>query len=216
MGNITEYILERLIKKGAEADIYEARWYGLRAIAKIRKAKEFRNPELDYEIRRKRTLREAKLIALAKSFGIPTPLIYFVDPNTAEIVMQFIEGIRLRELSLKEKEKALPYYQFVGKNIALLHKNRIIHGDLTTSNFIISQGKPFLIDFGLAFLSDEEEDKAVDLHLIKQILLSQHYDIYEEAFNLLLEGYRSILGEIGSLIRKIKEIERRGRYARVV
>jgi len=210
--------LERLIKKGAEADIYEAKWYGYRAIAKIRRAKNYRNPQLDYEVRKRRTLREAKLMINARSVGVPTPLIFFVDPKNTEIVMQFIEGIRLKELSLLEKDSALNYYKQVGKNIALLHENKIIHGDLTTSNFIISKDKPFLIDFGLAFSSNDLEDKAVDLHLMKQVLSSQHYEIFEKSFEFLLEGYESIVGKekMSSIMRKIKEIEQRGRYARVV
>ena len=37
--------------------------------------------------------------------------------------------------------------------------------------------KVFIIDFGLGFISPKIEDKAVDLHLIKQALEAKHFKI---------------------------------------
>lgn len=36
-------------------------------------------------------------------------------------------------------------------DIAKLHNGCIIHGDLTTSNIIMYNDKPFFIDFGLSY-----------------------------------------------------------------
>src|SRR4030042_1167648 len=49
--------------------------------------------------------------------------------------------------------------------------SHIINGDLTTSNMILNpDNKLYFIDFGLSFHSNKIEDKAVDLHLLKQAL----------------------------------------------
>lgn len=203
-----------LIKKGAEADIYLIDWYGKKAIRKFRKPKNYRNKLLDEEIRKKRTLHEAEMLSSAKKAGVTTPLIYFVDPKSCEIIMQYIKGKLVRDILAKD----LKLSRGMGIHTAKLHSNNIVHGDLTTSNFILYDGKLVLIDFGLSFYSDRIEDKAVDIRLIKEIMSSAHATIFKNAFDLFIKGYESVLGSSFTLkiLKKVSEIEKRGRYARVV
>jgi TP53 regulating kinase-like protein len=93
----------------------------------------------------------------------------------------------------------------------------MMHGDLTTSNVIVNEAGVYLIDFGLAVRSVKVEDHAVDLRLIKETLAGAHSEISSKVMASFLEGYASVVGgqrakEVG---RKLAEIERRGRYARV-
>ena len=101
----------------------------------------------------------------------------------------------------------------IGKNISKLHDNNIIHGDLTTSNMIYnSKGKKvYFIDFGLGFESEKIEDKATDLHLIKQALEAKHFKKYNEYWNYLLKGYKNSKKFKETLIR-LEIVEKRGRY----
>ena len=69
----------KLIKKGAEADLYQTTWHNSKAILKIRKSKTYRNPLLDSKIRKQRTIKESQMLSLVKSYGIPAPLVYFVN-----------------------------------------------------------------------------------------------------------------------------------------
>ena len=106
----------------------------------------------------------------------------------------------------------------VGRSIAKLHRSCITHGDLTTSNFLVVDNRIVVfIDFGLAFFSQRLEDMAIDLHLMKEVLTSAHSEVADRAFSLILKGYESIAGvdRVKDLTRKMREIERRGRYARV-
>ena len=203
-----------LIKRGAEGDIYLVEWYGKKAVMKIRKPKSYRNKILDEEIRKKRTLHEAEMLSNAKKAGVPTPLLYFVDPQNTEIIMQYVEGKLVRDILSKN----LHVCKTIGIYTAKLHKNNIVHGDLTTSNFIISDGKLVLIDFGLAHHSDRIEDKSVDIRLIKEIMRSAHATIFKKAFDNFIKGYKSTVGDsmTSKIVEKVGEIERRGRYARVV
>lgn len=203
-----------LIKRGAEADIYLDDWYDKRAVRKVRKPKGYRNKILDLEIRTKRTLHEAEMLSYAKRAGISSPLLYFVDARNAEIVMQYIKGKLARDLIAKN----LRLCKKMGFYTAKLHADNIVHGDLTTSNFIVNDNKLVLIDFGLAYHSDRTEDKAVDIRLIKEIMSSAHASVFKEAFENFIEGYESIAGKqlTSKVISKVAEIERRGRYARVV
>lgn len=203
-----------LIKRGAEADIFLIDWYDKKAVRKVRKPKHYRNRLLDEEIRKKRTLHEAQMLSSAKQAGVPAPLIYFVDPKKTEIIMQYVKGDLVRDILADDPRLS----RQMGIYTAKLHSSNIVHGDLTTSNFILYDGKLVLIDFGLSFYSERIEDKAVDIRLIKEILSSAHAGIFKKAFDLFIEGYRSVLGSpsTSKVLRKVSEIERRGRYARVV
>ena len=134
----------KLLKKGAEADVYLSSWNAKKAILKIRKAKTYRNSALDQKIRKQRTIKESEIISQVKSFGISTPLIYFIDINKCSILMQHIDGKLVRDMNEKAIQKISSE---IGKIVGLLHKNGIMHGDLTTSNFILSKKKLVLIDF---------------------------------------------------------------------
>ena len=95
----------------------------------------------------------------------------------------------------------------LGEQTAKLHDAGIIHGDLTTSNAILRNSDIFVIDFGLSFFSHKIEDKAVDLHLIKQALEAKHYQNWEKLFSAFLKGYKN-----KEVIERLKKVEARGRY----
>lgn len=203
--------IKKLLKRGAEADIYVGNWYGKRMISKIRKVKSYRQKSLDDEIRRSRTINEANMISASKMTGVVSPFLYFVDPFYAEIIMEFVDGKIAKDVitpSLCEE---------IGKYTALLHMNDIIHGDLTTSNFIVSK-KLVVLDFGLSYYSKRREDRAVDIRLIKEILSSAHVSLYKDAYEGFLLGYSEIYGEYETqkILKNVSEIERRGRYTQLM
>ena len=207
----------QLIRKGAEADLYLEDWYGIKVIRKIRKAKKYRLPLLDQRIRNERTIHEAQIMHDAKLAGVPTPTIYFIDLTATTIIMEYIDGKRvkdvLNELPLHERRKLC---ETLGNFVGRLHRKRIIHGDLTTSNIIIDKnGKIFFIDFGLAEYSEELEKKGVDLLLIKRALQSAHYNYAKDCFNSIIEGYSLEIGKEQTIqvVNRVDEIEKRGRYA---
>ena len=206
-----------LISKGAEADLWlDNDWNGRRVIIKRRGEKRYRHPELDEELRRYRTIHEAEIIHRAKRAGVSTPIIYQVDPEEKAIVMQYVEGVRVREaLETLNPEDRLRLFRLIGVKAGRLHRAGIIHGDLTTSNIIWNGESPCFIDFGLAELSREAEKRGVDLHLMRRMLTSTHFPHVKELSDAFEEGYRSIMGaEAEEAIRRMREIERRGRYVK--
>jgi TP53 regulating kinase-like protein len=204
----------KLFKKGAEGDIYLTKFDNDSAILKTRKTKPYRHPILDDRIRKQRTIREAAIISEAKSFGIRTPLVYQVNTNDCTILMQQIDGVLVRNLKGAKLKSACTE---IGKITATLHKNGIVHGDLTTSNFISKNNKIYAIDFGLAQKSIRVEDHAVDLRLYKEILSSAHVQVMETLWNAFLNGYKSIIGteRFNKILNQLSIIEGRGRYARM-
>jgi TP53 regulating kinase-like protein len=187
----------------------------LHSIFKIRKIKNYRNPLLDSKIRKQRTIKESQILSQVKSFGIPSPLVYFVNLEKSMIVMQEIPGKSVHDLS---KSKIVEVSKEIGKLVGLLHKNGVMHGDLTTSNFILFKNIVYMIDFGLSQNTIKPEDHAVDLRLIKEILNSAHAKIMESSWKNFLLGYKSVVGIAyhTKIVKLVSDIESRGRYAQVV
>ncbi|MCK4285526.1 MAG: Kae1-associated serine/threonine protein kinase [Candidatus Lokiarchaeota archaeon] len=153
--------------------------------------------------------------------GLNVPQVYEIDAQNSTLIMKFIEGEKLKNIleNLSENQKD-KYFKKIGRDIAILHKNGHIHGDITTSNIIITNEEDiFLIDFGLHEYSDTVEDKSVDLHLFKRVLISSHGKNFKFCFNAFLNGYRSEYEQVNKqecnqIIKNINAIESRGRYTK--
>ena len=211
-----EVASRKLLKKGAEASLFLVDWHGRRAVVKARLPKKYRPAELDAAIRSYRTVHEPQLMHEAKKAGVPTPTIFLVDVKNTTITMEFVEGKQVKQLlgSISKKEKQELCVK-IGELIGKLHEQGVIHGDLTTSNMILSaEGKIFLVDFGLGEKNTELEARGVDLHLMKRALQSTHYQFAGECFEHVMRGYCAAVGaeDTKNVLEKIREIERRGRY----
>ena len=188
------------IARGAEAVLFEDG----NAVVKERFRKGYRHPELDAELRKQRTRRESNLL---KKLSIPHPKLISTDDNE-KIVMERVSGEKLRDAL--DSRPALA--RRVGEIVAELHNHNVIHGDLTTSNMILSPaGEVVLIDFGLSFQSHKVEDKAVDIHLFKQALDSKHFKVYDESLKEFLKGYGKA-HQFSEIMKRLEEVELRGRY----
>ncbi|MDI9620108.1 MAG: Kae1-associated kinase Bud32 [Candidatus Nezhaarchaeota archaeon] len=202
-----------LIKKGAEAELYLVDFLGVPAVLKQRVSKPYRAKELDDYVRRVRTAHEATMMFHARVSGVPVPAIYDVDPNEGIIIMEYIPGATLRELTARGLNVS-PLFRLVGEYVGKMHCNGVVHGDLTPANMVVpGLEKPFMIDFGLAERSRELEAMGTDIHLMLRALESTYYHRVKELFSAFIEGYRTIMGkEAEMVIKKVREIRRRGRY----
>ena len=197
----------KIIQQGAEAVIFLEK----NKIIKKRKKKSYRIPEIDDRIRRRRTRSEAKLLTKAYEL-VSIPEIIKVDQKTKKIIMEFIDGKKLSDyLDKFPLKKQKEVCKLIGGSTAKLHDADIIHGDLTTSNMILKYNKIYFIDFGLGFISHKFEDKAVDLHLLKQALEAKHFKNWEILFREVLKEYsKSKDSEI--VLERLNKVEKRGRY----
>lgn len=198
-----------MIGKGAEADIY----LDGNVVIKERVKKPYRELELDRSLRKLRTKREAKLISAARSAGVPTPFISDVDSVGTSLTLEYINGEKIKNilntLPVKKRKDVL---REIGRSTGKLHKNHIIHGDLTTSNMILKGDKIFFIDFGLGEVNESIEAKGVDLLVFKKSLRSTHFKYEKECLDAFLEGYYSECENHEEILKRVHTIERRGRY----
>lgn len=208
---------EKIIQRGAEAVIILKD----NKIIKKRVKKSYRIDKIDEKIRKLRTRSEAKMIEKASKL-IPIPKVIQVNEKTKEITLEFIQGKKLSEnLSNFSNKLQKEICNKIGINVSKIHDSNLIHGDLTTSNMIYVENnnlnkklidfQVYFIDFGLGFFSSKIEDKAVDLHLLKEALEAKHFENKEKLFNSILEGY-SISKESAKVLEQLKKVESRGRY----
>ncbi len=203
---------QKPLAQGAEAKVYLIEG----EISKQRIAKSYRHPALDVQIRKSRTKREAKILIKAKAAKANVPKVINVNSkgepsDKFNLTIEHIPGDKLADaLNSYPEAKQKKVMQKLGKQTALIHGNNIIHGDLTTSNVILKGTKVYLIDFGLGFISTKIEDKAVDLHLIKQALEAKHWQNWEGLFSEFLKGYDH--KESKKVIERLDVVEKRGRY----
>ncbi len=202
-----ESLPSNIIARGAEAILYKEN--GMLIKERIKKG--YRIKEIDEELRKKRTKSESNLIIKARRNRVNVPLIYKVSDY--KIMMEYLNGENVKEILEKlSEEERKEIYEKIGGEVAKLHEANIIHNDLTTGNMIYYNNKIYLIDFGLSFSSKRIEDKAVDLHLLKQAIISKHFSIANEAIKNIFESYKRNYDEGEKVIDKIAEIESRGRY----
>ncbi|MCD6557577.1 MAG: Kae1-associated serine/threonine protein kinase [Candidatus Aenigmarchaeota archaeon] len=199
------------LHQAAEAVIYLDKKN--KKIIKERIKKGYRIREIDERLRGSRTRLESRLIRQAAEVGVKTPRIINVKKYTIE--MEYIDGEQVKNVLSKQSSRKDIYKDIcskIGEAIAKLHENNIIHGDLTTSNMILKEGQIYFIDFGLGFHSARVEDKATDLHLLRQAFESTHFNIIKKAWPIILEAYQKNYPAASSVLKRIEKIQSRGRY----
>lgn len=195
-----------LISKGAEAEIYKTI---NNTIIKKRIPKTYRNQELDKSLRKKRTKKEIKIIQKLEKIGIEVPKIINYSEEESTIEMEYIEKDIRNTLNINNTEEIA---KSLAEVVAKMHDNSIIHGDITTGNIIVKNEKIHLIDFGLSQTTEKIEDKAVDIHLLKQAINSKHPNISEKFIKTFQETYQKKSQNGKETINRLQKVEKRGRY----
>lgn len=223
-----------MIAQGAEARVYKGTYLGKSTLVKERFQKKYRHPDLDSRLTKDRIRAESRAILRAKVAGVVTPALYLVDLDRRCIYMEYVENaVVLKDfidMNISGKEDVEDLLDFVaqglGKIIARLHSKNIIHGDLTTSNVLLrnipddlnvvkedATNHFVMIDFGLARVDSNAEDKAVDMYVLERSLLSAHSEVtslFSRIFNAYQKQYANEK-QCKEIISKYKEVQARGR-----
>ena len=125
--------------------------------------------------------------------------------------MEYIDGDTLKDV-LDDSKNRKDIVQNFAKQVAILHNQNIIHGDLTTSNAILKDNQVYLIDFGLSFFSHKLEDMATDLKLLNQAFESKHHKIFIECNKYFIQTYKKDAIRGSNVLERLVKVEKRGRY----
>ena len=202
-----------ILYQGAEAKIIRSSYLGKPVVKKHRIKKTYRIKEIDEALIHSRTRKEAKLMHLARSAGVFVPFLYDIDVVKGVLTMSYVKGSRVKDIFDElDHQSRQQLCMMIGSQIARLHNHDLIHGDLTTSNMILSDDKVFFIDFGLGEINHELEVKGVDLHVLMEALESTHSQ-HARNFTYILNGYETLYhGDVRQIEKKIDDIVKRGRY----
>ena len=116
--------------------------------------------ENEYAAGMERFLDEARILAKLQNLpNIVSVYNYFKENNTAYFVMEYIEGMSLKEY-LAEHGNAIPYTETLAillpimKALCEVHSMNLIHRDISPDNiYITASGESRLLDFGAARFS---------------------------------------------------------------
>jgi len=198
-----------LIDKGAEANLYRDN----DRLLKQRVSKKYRIKELDERLRRLRTRHESNLLKKLSDIGIDVPKLYESDEKEYKILMEYIDGKLIKNVFESESDpKIEELSRDIGKILADMHKDNIIHNDLTTSNMLLEDNKIYFIDLGLGMISTRIEDKAVDLVVLKKSLKASHPKKFDLIWNNIIKGYFKY-DRNQEVFKRVEIIEKRVRYA---
>ena len=209
-------------------------------IRKDRTPKSYRHPTLDKQIRTRRTKSESKILSKALAAGINVPKVlntakfdieieYIDGDKLSERLNSYPEEKQFRIMKQLGKQTALLHK----KNIIhgdLTTSNVILNsaepygietkkstksresakGGASRPEDNQTEGSVYIIDFGLGFISSKQEDKAVDLHLIKQALEAKHFQNWKDLFENFKKGYK--WKDSNKILERLKIVEKRGRY----
>jgi N6-L-threonylcarbamoyladenine synthase/protein kinase Bud32 len=198
--------------KGAEATVE----IGDERVTKRRLPKSYRHPELDARLRRDRTVLEARLTSEARRHGVPTPVVYDVDTRKGVLVFEHVGEADLREIIASDaSDGSGAFYpsgervRDVARHLAAIHGAGFVHGDPTTRNVRVGNERTYLIDFGLSYNTDDDEDYAMDLHVFAQSLAGTSDDAES-----LQREFEAAYAEVGdeTVLDRLREVEGRGRY----
>lgn len=231
------------IAQGAEAKVYKGSLAATSILLKHRFNKQYRHPSLDASLIRARVAGEARALLKCLRSGVNVPGVRMVDASEGVLGLEWIEGRSIRKLipgaepeddgeqesddvreSLQEYGLSLDEVMtLVGTELAKMHLADIIHGDLTTSNMMLRHpgrtGLPvvlYLIDFGLSYVSNLVEDRAVDLYVLERAFSSTHPES-EPLFASVLQAYEVKMGKEWMLIkRRLDDVRLRGRKRSMV
>ncbi|KAI9792687.1 MAG: hypothetical protein M1816_001786 [Peltula sp. TS41687] len=142
----------QLITQGAEALLYRTTYLlpTIPCALKYRPRKPYRHPTLDARLTRHRILAEARVLVKCRREGLIVPAVYLVDWESGWLMMEWIEGSSVRDvlhywlgtrMTAREdgdvKDGLVELMSRIGRTVGKMHAAGVIHGDLTTSNFML-------------------------------------------------------------------------------
>ena len=217
-----------VLAQGAEARVYSVDFLDRACVVKHRFPKKYRLPTLDAKLTRSRLAGEARAIVRARRLGVRAPCVVHVDAESGCLYGERVAGRTLKETLRRmretsdgnedaEREALRAYGRDIGEQIARLHDGGIVHGDLTTSNFMVrdEDGAIVVIDFGLSYPSDTAEDKGVDLYVLERAITAAHPS-QTLIFDVIIDTYEKKSRMWCATLNRFAEVRARGRKRSMV
>lgn len=156
--------------------------------------------EKQYQEQISRFLMEAQSIAqFGKAKDIVNVYDFFKDNNTAYIIMEYIDGVLLKDYLEKQGrmdvQTALAIIEPIVEAVKKIHAQGIIHRDISPDNiFIAGDDAVKVFDFGAARLNDSKEGLAAEK------VIKVGYSAPEQYRDASDQGYYTDIYSIGAIL----------------
>lgn len=177
----SKYRIIRMIGQGGFGITYEAEWNDVRYAIKelFFKGYQYRDEvssrifltdetqRNDFDKIKNSFLKESKILSKFKEDpGVIKLIDYFEENGTAYIVMDFIEGITLKErvgqYGVYKPEELFKAMLPLMETLSKIHKKGVIHRDISPDNIIVTQeAELILVDFGSSRIYDSTTKSAM-------------------------------------------------------
>ena len=196
------------IREGGMGAIYKVRH---RLLNELRVIKVMRPEVAESADQRKRFLREAQTATRLKHENVVSFYDFFVDDEgTAYMVMEYIEGINLRDMIRQCGPIPVSLVLYLSKQclsaLSYLHRKGIVHRDISPDNIMMMQEEDGtlhakLIDLGIAKLARAEEQEQLTAadEFIGKLRYSSPEQLTKRATSAQIDG-RSDLFSFGVVL----------------
>ncbi len=163
---------------------------------------------INFEDGMKKYVKEASILSRFFELpGIVSVKDFFYENGTAYFVMEYIEGMSLKDY-LKSQggkigyEEALALVQPVISSLFVIHQNNMLHRDISPDNIMISNdGTIKLIDFGAAREFNNNMDNSMSVILKHGFAPIEQYSRngqgpYTDVYGVCAVLYRMVTGEV--------------------
>lgn len=142
---------------------------------------------------------EATILKILDLECVPKYIEEFNENGTNYIVMEYIEGIDLKEWSRQNKTETKKKFEILEKiaiSLEEIHEKGIMHRDIKPSNILIDNtNRVYLIDFGSSICKEKEEEK--------EIFISEGYSAIEMYSKLSNQDERVDIYSLGGVIYSV-------------
>jgi serine/threonine protein kinase len=189
-----KYEIIEKIGEGGEATVYKANQTNLDRVVALKIINKSLRDNDDFV---NRFIREAKDLAGIEHPNVVRIYDYGKDEDLSYIVMELLNGDTLDKVIHKSVnlgvDQIIRYISPIADALQVIHDKNLIHRDIKSSNiFITNQGRPVLMDFGIAFATN----KTVSIHDLRA---TPQYMSPEHAAGMKLDG-RSDLYSLGVVL----------------
>jgi len=179
----------------------------------------------DFQVGLERYVREAAI--LSRFFNLPGIVSvkdFFYENNTAYIVMEYVDGISLKEYLSQaggslDLETTLRIMRPLLQSLSVIHGAKIMHRDISPDNIMVGQdGKVTLIDFGAArtFSGEDEGGKTVMVKWgyapLEQFSADGEQGVWTDIYGLCATMYKMLTGSVpraaGGEVIPLRKIDR--------
>lgn len=197
-----------LIGSGGMGAVYKVRQKKLDRVAALKILLAAPGDESDRQDFELRFWQEAKALAKLNHPGIVTIYDFGTAGSYCFIVMEYIDGVSLRETLLDQKlspEEALLLVPKLCDALQFAHDCGVVHRDIKPENILLTvQGDVKIADFGLAKLNDRNESLTQTRQILgtpkymapEQLEGAKHVDHRADIYSLGVVFYELLTGEL--------------------